>query len=215
MAHLRGGGEYGEDWHRQGILDRKQNVFDDFLAAGDFLVQEGAARGRLAIMGGSNGGLLVGAALTQRPGLFRAVVCQVPLPDMVAITSSGSRASGSRSTAPRTARGLPVALRVFAVPPCPRRHALSGRPPHHRRVRQPRGSLHARKIGGAGCRRRPRPPIRSSCASRRVPATQGKAPSKTSRSGPTSGRSVVFAELWTSRPRSGAERPAAERPALH
>jgi prolyl oligopeptidase len=84
VAHLRGGGEYGEDWHRQGMLDRKQNVFDDFLAAGDFLVQEGhAARGRLAVMGGSNGGLLVGAALTQRPGLFRAVVCQVPLLDMV------------------------------------------------------------------------------------------------------------------------------------
>jgi prolyl oligopeptidase len=84
VAHLRGGGEYGEEWHREGMLDRKQNVFDDFLAAGDFLVQEGhAARGRLAIMGGSNGGLLVGAALTQRPGLFRAVVCQVPLLDMV------------------------------------------------------------------------------------------------------------------------------------
>jgi prolyl oligopeptidase len=84
VAHLRGGGEYGEEWHREGMLDRKQNVFDDFLAAGDFLIQEGhAARGRLAIMGGSNGGLLVGAALTQRPGLFRAVVCQVPLLDMV------------------------------------------------------------------------------------------------------------------------------------
>jgi prolyl oligopeptidase len=84
VAHLRGGGEYGEEWHREGMLDRKQNVFDDFLAAGDFLIQEGhAARGRLAVMGGSNGGLLVGAALTQRPGLFRAVVCQVPLLDMV------------------------------------------------------------------------------------------------------------------------------------
>ncbi|HEV7500907.1 MAG TPA: prolyl oligopeptidase family serine peptidase, partial [Vicinamibacteria bacterium] len=80
VAHLRGGGEYGEEWHREGMRDRKQNVFDDFLAAGDFLIQEGhAARGRLAVMGGSNGGLLVGAALTQRPGLFRAVVCQVPL----------------------------------------------------------------------------------------------------------------------------------------
>jgi prolyl oligopeptidase len=84
VAHLRGGGEYGEDWHRQGMLAHKQNVFDDFLAAGDFLVQEGhAARDRLAIMGGSNGGLLVGAAVTQRPGLFRAAVCQVPLLDMV------------------------------------------------------------------------------------------------------------------------------------
>ena len=84
VAHLRGGGEYGEDWHRQGMLERKQNVFDDFLAAADFLVHGGhVARNRLAIMGGSNGGLLVGAALTQRPGLFRAVVCQVPLLDMV------------------------------------------------------------------------------------------------------------------------------------
>jgi prolyl oligopeptidase len=84
VAHLRGGGEYGEDWHRQGMLAHKQNVFDDFLAAAEFLVQEGhAARDRLAIMGGSNGGLLVGAAVTQRPSLFRAAVCQVPLLDMV------------------------------------------------------------------------------------------------------------------------------------
>jgi prolyl oligopeptidase len=84
VAHLRGGGEYGEEWHRQGMLGRKQNVFDDFIAAGELLVREGhAAPDRLAIMGGSNGGLLVGAALTQRPDLFRAVVCQVPLLDMV------------------------------------------------------------------------------------------------------------------------------------
>jgi prolyl oligopeptidase len=84
VAHLRGGGEYGEEWHRQGMLSRKQNVFDDFAGAAEFLVREGhAARDRLAIMGGSNGGLLVGAALTQRPDLFRAVVCQVPLLDMV------------------------------------------------------------------------------------------------------------------------------------
>ena len=84
VAHLRGGGEYGEEWHRAGMLGRKQNVFDDFTAAGEFLVRQGhVARDRLAIMGGSNGGLLVGAALTQRPDLFRAVVCQVPLLDMV------------------------------------------------------------------------------------------------------------------------------------
>jgi prolyl oligopeptidase len=84
VAHLRGGGEYGEQWHRAGMLGKKQNVFDDFAGAAEFLVREGhAARDRLAIMGGSNGGLLVGAALTQRPELFRAVVCQVPLLDMV------------------------------------------------------------------------------------------------------------------------------------
>jgi prolyl oligopeptidase len=84
VAHLRGGGEYGEDWHRAGMLSRKQNVFDDFVAAAEYLVQEGhVAPERLGILGGSNGGLLVGAALTQRPELFRGVVCQVPLLDMV------------------------------------------------------------------------------------------------------------------------------------
>jgi prolyl oligopeptidase len=84
VAHLRGGGEYGEEWHRAGMLERKQNVFDDFLASAEWLLAGGhAARDRLAIMGGSNGGLLVGAALTQRPELFRAVVCQVPLLDML------------------------------------------------------------------------------------------------------------------------------------
>jgi prolyl oligopeptidase len=84
VAHLRGGGEYGEEWHRAGMLDKKQNVFDDFLAAAEYLVAEKhMAAERLAIIGGSNGGLLVGAALTQRPDLFSAVVCQVPLLDML------------------------------------------------------------------------------------------------------------------------------------
>jgi prolyl oligopeptidase len=84
VAHLRGGGEYGEDWHRAGMLGRKQNAFDDFVAGAEYLKANGhAAKDRLAIMGGSNGGLLVGAALTQKPELFRAVVCQVPLLDML------------------------------------------------------------------------------------------------------------------------------------
>jgi prolyl oligopeptidase len=84
VAHLRGGGEYGEEWHRAGMLGRKLNVFDDFTAAAEHLRAERlVAEDRLAIMGGSNGGLLVGAALTQRPELFRAVVCQVPLLDMI------------------------------------------------------------------------------------------------------------------------------------
>jgi prolyl oligopeptidase len=83
-ANLRGGGEYGEEWHRAGMLSRKQNVFDDFVAAAEWLNASKYTRpDRLAIMGGSNGGLLVGAALTQRPDLFRAVVCAVPLLDMV------------------------------------------------------------------------------------------------------------------------------------
>jgi prolyl oligopeptidase len=84
VAVLRGGNEFGERWHRDGMLDRKQNVFDDFIAAGDRLVREGyTSRERLAIGGGSNGGLLVGAVLTQRPDLCRAVVCEVPLLDML------------------------------------------------------------------------------------------------------------------------------------
>ncbi|MDP9354586.1 MAG: prolyl oligopeptidase family serine peptidase [Chloroflexota bacterium] len=84
LPNLRGGGEFGEAWHQAGMRGNKQNVFDDFIAAAEWLVAEGyTAPERLGISGGSNGGLLVGAALTQRPDLFRAVVCKVPLLDMV------------------------------------------------------------------------------------------------------------------------------------
>jgi len=84
MANLRGGSEYGETWHRAGMLGNKQNVFDDFLAAAEFLVESGYTRPeRLAIRGVSNGGLLVASAFTQRPELFRAVVCGFPDLDMV------------------------------------------------------------------------------------------------------------------------------------
>jgi prolyl oligopeptidase len=83
-VQLRGGNEFGEDWHRNGMLDKKQNVFDDFIAAAEHLIAEKYTDAEhLAIQGGSNGGLLMGAAFTQRPDLFRAVVCQVPLLDML------------------------------------------------------------------------------------------------------------------------------------
>ena len=84
VATLRGGSEYGEEWHRAGMRDKKQNVFDDFIAAAEQLIAERLATpSTLGITGGSNGGLLVGAAMTQRPDLFGAVVCRVPLLDMV------------------------------------------------------------------------------------------------------------------------------------
>jgi prolyl oligopeptidase len=83
-ANLRGGGEFGEQWHRAGMLDKKQNVFDDFEAAAEFLIaNKYTSTEKLAIYGNSNGGLLVGAAMTQKPDLFRAVVCGYPLLDML------------------------------------------------------------------------------------------------------------------------------------
>jgi prolyl oligopeptidase len=84
VANLRGGGEFGEEWHRAGMLDKKPNVFADFIAAAEWLIAHGYTRSaRLAIRGASNGGLLMGAAFTQRPELFRAVLCEFPDLDMI------------------------------------------------------------------------------------------------------------------------------------
>lgn len=84
QPNLRGGGEFGEAWHRAGMMEKKQTVFDDFISAGEWLIANGYTNSKkLAIQGGSNGGLLVGAMLTQRPDLFQAVVCQYPLLDML------------------------------------------------------------------------------------------------------------------------------------
>ena len=84
MATLRGGGEFGEEWHRAGMLENKPRVFEDFIAAAEWLIDNGYTNpDRLAIRGGSNGGLLVAASLTKRPGLFRAVYCGLPDLDMV------------------------------------------------------------------------------------------------------------------------------------
>lgn len=84
VANLRGGGEEGEDWHRAGMREHKQNVFDDFHSAARFLVAQGwTSHAQLSAHGGSNGGLLVGAAVTQHPELFAGIVCSAPLLDMV------------------------------------------------------------------------------------------------------------------------------------
>ncbi len=83
-TQLRGGGEYGEEWHRQGMLENKQNTFDDFIAACEWLIENNYTNSeKLCIMGGSNGGLLVGAVMVQRPDLMKAVVSSRPLLDML------------------------------------------------------------------------------------------------------------------------------------
>jgi prolyl oligopeptidase len=84
MPNLRGGGEFGENWHRAGMMEKKQTVFDDFFAAGEWLIaNKYTSTEKLAIEGGSNGGLLMGAAITQRPDLYGAVICTYPLLDML------------------------------------------------------------------------------------------------------------------------------------
>ena len=114
IPNLRGGGEYGEEWHKAGMLGKKQNVFDDYIAAAEYLIEKGyTSPAKLAIRGGSNGGLLVGAVMTQRPELYGAVSCAVPLLDMVRYHLFGSGRTwipeyGSAEDAERSSSFMPT-----------------------------------------------------------------------------------------------------------
>ncbi len=94
LANIRGGGEFGPRWHKAGLLEKRQNVYDDFIAVAEDLCNRGVTSpAHLGIEGGSNGGLTVGVAMTERPDLFRAVLCEVPLLDMIRYTKIGAGAS--------------------------------------------------------------------------------------------------------------------------
>jgi prolyl oligopeptidase len=128
-ANMRGGGEYGEAWHEAGTKLHKQNVFDDFIAAAEYLIRAGYTEPqRLAIAGGSNGGLLTGAALTQRPDLFAAVISQVPLLDMLRyqnflmgkfwVSEYGSAEDKDQMNSSTPTRRTSTSSRGPGIPPC-------------------------------------------------------------------------------------------------
>ena len=139
VANLRGGGEYGEDWHLAGNLTRKQTVFDDFAACARHLIDRGYTRPeKLAVEGGSNGGLLMGAFLTQHPDLVRAVVAHVGIYDMLRVELDPNGAFNVTEFG--TVKDPAQFQALHAYSPyhhVSRRHGLSRRPPARRRKRRP------------------------------------------------------------------------------
>ena len=129
-VNMRGGGEYGEAWHAAGTKTKKQNVFDDFIAAAEWLIAGNyTTPARMAMMGASNGGLLVGAVMNQRPELFRVAVPQVGVYGHAAVPQVHDRLElDARFRVERRRRGVPGALCVFAASQHPPRSEISGDP---------------------------------------------------------------------------------------
>ncbi len=135
VANIRGGAEEGEAWHRAGMRENKQQSFDDFAAAADWLVDnQFTSRDRLAIRGGSNGGLLMGATITQRPDICRAAQIAVPLLDMLRYQRFLiARLWIPEYGDPDNADEFDWLWKLLALPPRRRRHVLSGGVAHERR----------------------------------------------------------------------------------
>ncbi len=176
VANIRGGGEFGPAWHQAALQGQAAAAFDDFIAVAEDLVATGITTPqRLAIKGGSNGGLLVGAVMLQRPDLFRAVVCQVPLLDMRRYHRLLAGASWMASTAtPTTPTQWAWISKYSPYQNVPRsRHAAARRAVHHQHARRPRAPRPRTQDGGAaaGARATTRGCTKTSKAATAAPPT--------------------------------------------